>query len=111
MKGDYLGAFEELVLLAVQALGDAAYGANVERTLEREARRPVSLGAVHTALERLEAKGLVESEHSEPIGERGGRRRRIFSLTREGRAVLRETDAIRGRVAGLGRSTVRRTPS
>jgi PadR family transcriptional regulator, regulatory protein PadR len=109
MKGDYLGAFEELVLLAVQALGDEAYGANIERTLEREARRPVSLGAVHTALERLQAKGLVDSEHSEPIGERGGRRRRIFSLTREGRTLLRETDAIRGRVAGLGRSPARRT--
>ena len=46
MKGDYLGAFEELVLLAVQALAEDAYGANIERTLEREARRPVSLGAV-----------------------------------------------------------------
>jgi PadR family transcriptional regulator len=109
MKGDYLGAFEELVLLAVDALGDEAYGANIERVLEREARRPVSLGAVHTALERLEAKGLVESQASEPIGERGGRRRRIFSPTREGRAMLRATDAIRERVARLGRSPARRS--
>jgi PadR family transcriptional regulator PadR len=107
MKGDYLGAFEELVLLAVQALGDEAYGANIERTLEREARRPVSLGAVHAALERLEGKGLLESQASEPIGERGGRRRRIFSPTREGRAMLRENVAIRERIAGLGRSSAR----
>jgi|RhiMetdeSRZDD1v2_1073273.scaffolds.fasta_scaffold56935_5 PadR family transcriptional regulator PadR len=109
MKGDYLGAFEELVLLAVQALGEDAYGANIERTLEREARRPVSLGAVHTALERLQAKGLLDSQDSEPIGERGGRRRRIFTLTRDGRAVLRETGAIRERVAGLGRPAARRS--
>ena len=99
MKGDYLGAFEELVLLAVQALGDDAYGANIQRTLEREAKRPVSLGAVHTALERLEGKELVDSRDSEPIGERGGRRRRIFSPTREGRAMLRETQAIRARIS------------
>jgi PadR family transcriptional regulator PadR len=105
MKGDYLGAFEELVLLAVQALGDAAYGASIQRTLEREARRPVSLGAVHTALERLESKGLVDSEASEPIGGRGGRRRRVFSPTRQGRTVLRETREVRDRVASVTRSS------
>ena len=99
MKGDYLGAFEELVLLAVQALAEAAYGANIQRTLEREARRAVSLGAVHTALERLESKGLVASNASEPTGERGGRRKRIFSVTRQGRSTLRATRTIRDRVA------------
>jgi DNA-binding PadR family transcriptional regulator len=109
MKGDYLGAFEELVLLAVQALGDDAYGANIQRTLEREARRPVSLGAVHTALERLEAKDLLDSQESEPIGARGGRRRRVFTLTRDGRALLRETGATRDRVAGLRRPAARRS--
>ena len=69
----------------------------------------MSLGAVHTALERLEAKGLVDSQDSEPIGERGGRRRRIFRLTRDGSVVLRETGAIRERVAGLGRPAARRS--
>jgi PadR family transcriptional regulator PadR len=97
------------VLLAVQALGDDAYGANIQRTLEREAKRPVSLGAVHTALERLEAKDLLDSLESEPIGARGGRRRRVFALTRDGRAVLRQTGAIRQRVASLGRSAPRRS--
>jgi PadR family transcriptional regulator, regulatory protein PadR len=109
MKGDYLGAFEELVLLAVQALGDDAYGANIQRTLEREAKRPVSLGAVHTALERLEHKTLLESRDSEPIGERGGRRRRVFTVTRDGRALLRETGAIRDRVTGLRGPATRRS--
>jgi PadR family transcriptional regulator PadR len=103
MKGDYLGAFEELVLLTVQALGAEAYGAHIQRTLEREARRAVSLGALHTALERLEAKGFIASEASEPTGERGGRSRRIFTTTRQGRSALRETRAIRERLAGLVR--------
>jgi DNA-binding PadR family transcriptional regulator len=99
MKGHYPGSFEELVLLAVGALGDAAYSANLQRTLEREARRPVSLGAVHSSLERLEAKGLLASAYGEPTGGRGGRRRRVFALTRAGRAALRSLHAVRQRLA------------
>jgi DNA-binding PadR family transcriptional regulator len=98
MKGDYLGAFEELVLMAVDSLGDAAYSANLQRTLEREARRPVSLGAVHSSLERLEAKRYLASVVGEPTGGRGGRRRRVFSLTRAGRAALRDVRAVRQRL-------------
>jgi DNA-binding PadR family transcriptional regulator len=102
MKGDYLGAFEELVLLAAAALGEDAYAANLQRLLEREARRPISLGAVHTSLERLEAKGLLRSTESAPLAERGGRRRRLFAPTRDGRAALRDVQALRARVARLG---------
>jgi PadR family transcriptional regulator PadR len=98
MKGDYLGAFEELVLMAVESLGEAAYSANLQRTLEREARRPVSLGAVHSSLERLEAKRYLASVVGEPTGGRGGRRRRVFALTREGRAALRDARAVRQRL-------------
>lgn len=104
MKGDYLGAFEELVLMAVQALGDAAYSASLQRTLEREARRPVSLGAVHSSLERLEAKGLLSSTIGEPTGGRGGRRRRVFTLTRDGRAALRDVRAVRERLTKTSRA-------
>lgn len=95
----YLGSFEELVLMAVDALGEEAYSANLQRTLEREARRPVSLGAVHSSLERLEVKRLLSSAVGEPTGGRGGRRRRIFALTREGRSALREVSALRQRLA------------
>ncbi|HUF48766.1 MAG TPA: helix-turn-helix transcriptional regulator [Vicinamibacterales bacterium] len=101
MKGDYLGAFEELVLRAVDGLAEAAYGANLQRLLEREARRVVSLGAVHTVLERLEAKGLVLSADSAPTGERGGRRRRVFRLTAAGRRTLCEADSLRRRLSAF----------
>ena len=101
MKGSYLGAFEELVLLAVEALTEHAYSANLQRVLEREARRAVSLGAVHTVLERLEAKGLLSSSVSDPIGERGGRRRRVYAATRDGRAALQEMKAVRHRLAAV----------
>lgn len=102
MKGEYLGAFEELVLMAVEALGDHAYAANLQRVLEREARRPVSLGAVHTSLERLEAKAWLASRDSAPVATRGGRRRRLFNLTRDGRAALRAAHALRRRLEKLG---------
>jgi DNA-binding PadR family transcriptional regulator len=102
---DSLGTFEELVLLAVRALGADAYGAELQRTLERETRRPVSLGAVHTVLERLEAKGLIESEASSPTSERGGRRRRIFTATQRGRSALRQMVAVRQRLGRLARSS------
>ena len=101
MGKENLGAFEELVLLAVQSLGDGAYGANLQRVLERESRRPVSLGAVHTALERLEAKGLLASTTSAPVAERGGRSRRLFSVTTPGRSTLRALHALRERLANL----------
>jgi PadR family transcriptional regulator PadR len=101
MKGDYLGTFEELVVRAVAALGDDAYGANLQRLLERETRRVVSLGAVHTVLERLEVKGSLASAESAPTGERGGRRRRVFTLTSGGRAALREADRVRRRLSAL----------
>jgi DNA-binding PadR family transcriptional regulator len=101
MKGDYLGTFEELVLRAVAALGADAYGASLQRLLERETRRVVSLGAVHTVLERLEAKSFLESVESAPISERGGRRRRIFATTALGRAAIREADRVRRRLTAL----------
>ena len=101
MKGDYLGTFEELVVRAVAALGDDAYGASLQRVLERETRRVVSLGAVHTVLERLEVKGFLASTESAPTGERGGRRRRVFALTPNGRTAIREADRVRRRLASL----------
>jgi len=103
MKGTTLGTFEELVLLAVRVLGGDTYGAALQRTLERETRRPVSLGAVHTVLERLEAKGHIDSRASDPTAERGGRRRRIFTVTAQGRQALRQMDAVRQRLEKLSK--------
>ena len=65
VKGDRLGEFEELTMLAVLALGDGAYGVVVQETIERTAAREVTLGAVYAALERMERKGLVRSALSE----------------------------------------------
>jgi DNA-binding PadR family transcriptional regulator len=53
---------------------------------------------VHSSLERLEAKRYLASAVGEPTGGRGGRRRRVFSLTRDGRAALRDVRDVRQRL-------------
>ncbi len=98
MKGDHLGEFEELVLLAVDGLGDAAYGVTVQQTLEQATTRDVSLGAVYAALDRLETKGLLRSSVTEGAPVRGGRSRRTFAVTREGARRLEALRRIRERL-------------
>lgn len=103
MKGDHLGEFEELVLLAIQGLGAEAYGASVQLLLERETTRAVSLGAVYAALDRLEMKGLLRSEMTAGVPVRGGRGKRVFSLTAAGLRTLRSLRQLRDRLYGLAR--------
>jgi DNA-binding PadR family transcriptional regulator len=103
MKGDQLGAFEELVLLAVHGLGDEAYGMTVQQVLEHETGRAVSLGPVYTVLDRLEAKGLVRSTMVAGTPTRGGRRRRVFRLTPAGSRALTSLQQIRARLYGRAR--------
>ena len=88
MKGERLAELEELALLAVATLGDEAYGIAVQELLETETAREVSLGAVYAALERMEQKRLVTSVVGEPTPERGGRRKRLFAVTRAGMDAL-----------------------
>ena len=84
----FLGEFEQLLLFAVVGLGDDAYGVGLRQTLEERTGRRVSPGAVYTALDRLEAKGLVRSWLGEDTPARGGRRRKFFALTPAGAAQL-----------------------
>lgn len=103
MKGEQLGAFEELVLLTVHGLGEEAYGMAVQQVLERETERVVSLGPVYTVLDRLEGKGLVRSAMVAGTPTRGGRSRRVFRLTPAGRRALTSLQEIRGRLYGRAR--------
>ena len=114
MKGERLGEFEELALLAVLTLEDQAYGVVVQETIERETRREVTLGAVYAALERMERKGLLRSVLSETTGERGGKRRRLFAVTPAGLRTLGETRrarSSRGRTKGRTARSRSRTSS
>lgn len=79
----YLGEFEQLVLLAVLRLGTSSTAAAVRSTVEEASGRKTWIGAVHTTLDRLGAKGLVRSSVAE-LKEAGGQRRKVFALTAEG---------------------------
>jgi len=84
----YAGEFEQLVLLAVLRLGEGAYGATIRRLIEASTGRSVSIGAVYTTLERLHVKGYVRPHVGAPTAERGGRRRKIYTLAPKGRTAL-----------------------
>ncbi len=103
MKGEQLGAFEELVLLAIHGLAEEAYGMAVRQVLEQETGRHVSLGPVYTVLERLEGKGLVRSAMVAGTPTRGGRRRRVFRVTPAGSRALTSLQQIRARLYGRAR--------
>jgi PadR family transcriptional regulator, regulatory protein PadR len=85
-----LGAFEHLLLLALVRLGDDTYGVPIRDELEARTGRLVSPGAIYTALDRLEQRGLVRSQLGEPTPARGGKRKRCYRLTAKGSAALRD---------------------
>jgi DNA-binding PadR family transcriptional regulator len=80
--------FELMILLATLRAGDDAYGVTIAREIERTGGRTVVLGAVYTALDRLERNRMVTSDVGDPTPERGGRAKRFFRVTPQGiRAV------------------------
>ena len=92
MKRNYLGEFEELVMLTCAFLKEEAYGINIVQEIKAKMDRTVNLSAVHVTLYRLEDKGLVQSVMGGATSQRGGRRKRIFQLTSLGVRVLNETN-------------------
>ena len=97
-RGTHLGEFELYVLLALDHIGDEAYGVTIRDEIERRSGRPASIGAVYAALGRLEDKGYTDVEVSDPLPMRGGRARRYVRLTPLGRRTLRETARTIGRM-------------
>ena len=98
MNDPRLGELEELALLIVVGLGAEAYGVSVQRGLERDAGRPVALGAVYAALDRLVRKGYLRSTVGDATPQRGGRRKRMFVATSAGVRALREARDTRERL-------------
>ena len=95
MKRSYLGEFEEIVLLTVVVLEGGAYGVALTHEIIEQTGRSVRLNQIHAALQRLEEKGMVKSEMGEPTAERGGRRKRLFTVTAYGRRTLQEIQDVR----------------
>ena len=91
MKGTNLGEFEELVLLTVGILSDDAYSIAIAREIKKVTKRNVSFVVVHSALNRLEEKGYVDSKLGGATNERGGRSKRIFTISAAGKKALMRT--------------------
>lgn len=95
MPKEYLGEFEELILTLVAALQDDAYGAAIADEIETRLKREVNLSAVHVTLYRLEDKGYIKSSLGGGTNERGGRRKRIYTITSAGMAMLKSLKEVR----------------
>lgn len=85
-----LGEFEEIVMLTIGVLRDEAYGLAIKNEIERRLKRPVSLGALHTGLYRLEEKGYLKSRLGDITPTRGGKPKRYFKVTAGGQKALKE---------------------
>jgi DNA-binding PadR family transcriptional regulator len=83
-----LGEFEQVVLLAILRLGEDAYGVTIRAEIAECTGREPAPGALYTTLDRMEAKGLVQSHLGDPTPQRGGRAKRYVKVTKRGRAAV-----------------------
>ncbi|MEM6737508.1 MAG: PadR family transcriptional regulator [Bacteroidota bacterium] len=94
----HLGEFEEIVLLTVGILYGDAYGVSIKNEIEEKLNRKVSVGALQSALKRLEEKGYLTSKEGESTSERGGRPKLYFTLTRSGRDAIEYARELRNQL-------------
>jgi PadR family transcriptional regulator, regulatory protein PadR len=88
MKKYHLGEFEEIVMLTIGILNNDAYSVSIKEEIESRLARSVSMGALHTALKRMEDKGYVKSRAGEATDERAGRPKRYFEITALGKKAI-----------------------
>jgi len=98
MKGDHLGEFEELTLLAIRALGDHTYAVPIQQYVEKVTARPIAMGSIYAALARLEEKGFLRSAMTEAEARRGGKSKRVYSVTPSGLRTARDLHRVRERI-------------
>jgi len=97
-----IGDFEQLILLALVRLGPEAYGVSIRSEIEARTGRTISAGALYTALDRLETRGLVSSRLGDPTAVRGGKRKRLYTVQAAGaREVARVYESMRLMADGL----------
>ena len=98
MKGERLGEFEEFTLLAVRALGDHTYAVPIQQYVEKVTARPISIGSIYAALARLEDKGFLRSAMSEAVAQRGGKSKRVYTVTSTGLRTAHDLHRVRERI-------------
>lgn len=101
--GSQLGEFEQLLLFALVRLGADVHGVKIRQEIEQRTGRSVAAGAVYTAMDRLEKRGLVSSRLGDPTPERGGRRKKLYSIEPRGAHALNDSyGALQEMASGLG---------
>ncbi len=98
-KGNYLGEFEQIVILGLLQLGDDAHGVAIRQEIERRTGRIATIGSIYATLERLENKGYVSSRLGEPTPQRGGRAKRHFRVLKAGRMALESSRTMVARMS------------
>ena len=87
----HLGEFEQVLLYALVQLDGDAYGGRIRELIEARTGRSVSPGAIYTALDRMEQRGLVSSSLGEATAQRGGKRKRYYRIEPAGAELLRQS--------------------
>jgi len=95
MKKYQLGEFEEVVILTIGILNNEAYSVAIKDEIEARLSRSVSMGAMHTALRRLEEKGYLKSFAGDSTDDRAGRPKRFFEITAMGKRAMLYTKETR----------------
>ena len=95
MKGRHLGELEEIVLLTVASITGEAYGISIQEFLKNNAGRIVTIGSLHSTITRLVEKGYLDSREGGATSERGGRRKRLYTVTDSGREALVQVKSLR----------------
>jgi DNA-binding PadR family transcriptional regulator len=100
--GDRIGDFEQLILFAIVRLGAEVSTVTIRQQIEARTGRTISPGALYTALDRLETRGFLTSRLGDPTPERGGKRKRLYTIEPAGaRALTRSYEALRKMASGL----------
>ena len=95
MKGTNLGELEELVMLSVGILYDDAYGLAIQKEIKERCKRSITISTVHSVTSRLEEKGYLSARYDGATPERGGRRKRFYTITAYGTKVLDQSYELR----------------
>jgi PadR family transcriptional regulator PadR len=86
---------EELILLSIGVLTPDAYAYSIRKEINEQVDISLSLASVHTVLYRLEKDGLLTSKLGGKSDKRGGRSKRLFSLSKNGLETVQKIKEVR----------------
>ena len=81
---------EELILLSILKLSGNAYIVSLRTHIKEITAKSINYGSLCNTLSALIRKGFIESRESVPVSRQGGRRKILYSLTKEGKIALKQ---------------------